>query len=229
MLIFLCKELLMKKKFVIFDMDGVIFNTEVLWRKAIAETNKKFNVNITEELRVHLCGRSDKATRQILTRKFPNPGGNVLRDYMCEYVKNIKEKEGIKLKPGFLELIDFLKTKKIKLGLATGSNLDEVHAYFNGVGLDEHKIFASILTSKQVIISKPNGLIYKTSCENLGAKPEECFVIEDSPNGVMAAKNAGCTPILVVDTMLPTKYEKSICEKVFNDLIELKAYLETQL
>ncbi|MBR3675375.1 MAG: HAD family phosphatase, partial [Bacilli bacterium] len=107
---------------VIFDMDGVIFDTESLWRKAFLAANKKFNVDITEKYRQGMCGKNEKLVREELRVHRPSLDVDAYRDFMLASVNHDISVGAFEVKPFFKETISYLKEKGIKIALATSSH-----------------------------------------------------------------------------------------------------------
>lgn len=215
-----------KSKFcVIFDMDGLIFDSEKIWKITAEELNEEYNINIDEKFRLFCCGRGEDETIQHIHQKFPHVDAALVRKKWGDKVHHIIQTKGVPLKKGFLPLLQYLQKNNVPLGLATGSKYEEVLQYFKSVGLDAKKIFKSIVPIEKVTRGKPNPQCYKIAIEELGFKPEDCIVVEDSPNGALAGIRAGCKVLLIPDVFMPTKKAIEKCV-LLKDLIQAKEYLQ---
>ena len=125
----------------------------------------------------------------------------------------------------FQSLINKLKTQNFQIALATGTKKYRTNASFEKAGLKMEEIFDAIVTGDDVKVSKPDPEIYLTACKKLGLKPNECFAIKDSPNGIVSAHSAGCRTLMVIDLIKPTKELKLKCEKVFKKLDKAVSYI----
>ncbi len=209
-------------KAVIFDMDGVIFNTEKLWQYAFIESNKIYNVNLTEEYRKTICGKSEELIREELKNILPNVDVNAYRDYMVDYVNNNVKNGNFEMKGGFVELINALKNKNYKLALATSSTKDRALMLFNRFSINPNDIFDAFVFAEDVgTKSKPDPFMFRLAASKIGVKEEESFVIEDSLNGIVAAYKGGFKPIMVIDLIEPDDFAKKNCYKIFNNLNEV--------
>ena len=214
-------------KAIIFDMDGVIFDTENLWKEAFFIANKKFNANISEEERETWCGRPTKEVIPLIQAKHPELDATAYRQYMRDYVHSPERNIPSLLKNGFKEIVEFAKSHNIHLGLATSATKERVEQLFHGCGLDETQIFDARVTGDQIEKGKPDPFIYKMVCSLIHLAPNECIVLEDSPNGLMSAKGAGCQTIMVVDLIKPTADTLKYCDTVQNSLLDALDYIKS--
>jgi len=209
---------------VIFDMDGVIFDSESIWKSYFDEANKTFGINLDEEYYISNCGRNDSEIADYISVRY-NVDGKAVRKWLKDKVVNHIQTNGVKMKKGFLELVDYLKKQNVKIGLATGSPYDAINAYFSLYNIKPSDIFDAIISGQDVKFCKPNPEIYQIACKKLNST--NCYVIEDSINGVIAGYDAGCSPIMVLDMMKPNEEAKQKSIKIFDDLLQVKDYFES--
>lgn len=211
---------------VLFDMDGVIFDTEAVWKRAFFESNEKYGLSLSEEYRQkEMAGRQEVDIRKMMKTEFPNVDIDEYRDYMRSLVfEEIKSSKNL-LKNDFVETIEDLKNNGIKLALATSSGLDRCDILFGNAGLDYKKIFDAIITKEKVKNGKPNPEIFLTAAKELGVNPKNCAVFEDSILGIQAAHSAGAIPVMVVDLIEPDDETKKLTNNVVYSLIEAKNYI----
>ena len=216
-------------KAVIFDMDGVIFDSERIWQESYILANKKYNLNLDEKFRQKTCGMNEKDTRNLLNKLFPDLNIDEYRNYMQVFFETYIKKNGAPIKQGFLELINFLKTKNCKIGLATGNERQFVEIMFNSVNLDLYSLFNFVVAGEEVKKGKPDPEIYLKIVNGLNVNAQDCFVLEDSINGIKSAKTAGCNPIMVIDLIKPNKYVKQNAFNICSNLIEAKDIISKNL
>ena len=202
-------------KAVIFDMDGVIFDTEKLWKDGFICANKQFNLDLTESFRQSICGKSELSIRAELKNLFPTLNVDDYRDFNLQYVKNAINNGDYQIKPYFIELITLLKKQNQKIALATSSHRDRAELLFKNKGLDLYSIFDAVTFAEDVKgKSKPDPTIFLLSANKIGVPASNCIVLEDSINGIEAACNGNFQPIMVVDLIEPNDFCLNNCKKI---------------
>ena len=127
-------------------------------------------------------------------------------------------------KPGVEELLKYLKMRGFKIGLASSTREVLVRSEISDGGLLGY--FDQIVGGDMVERSKPEPDIFLEACRRLGARPEKCYVIEDSHNGIRAAYAAGMHPIMVPDLMEVTEEMKSLAEEILGSLCAVQEFLQ---
>ncbi|MDD6645127.1 MAG: HAD family phosphatase [Oscillospiraceae bacterium] len=211
----------MKIKGVIFDMDGVLLNSEVLYQRFWLEALHYYGYPAKKEHILALRSLTGKNAELKLKSFF----GDSL-DYervknkrivlMDEYVR----KNGVEIKKGADEILPYLKEKGIKIALATSSPYERAQEHLGMAGL--FKYFDQCVCGGMVKNSKPQPDIYILASEKLGLKPCECIAVEDSPNGVKSAVNAGCKTVMIPDLTPCTEDLKKDLFALCTDLTEIK-------
>lgn len=212
-----------KIKAIIFDMDGVILDSEsvsdVTWEKAAAEKGLKVNDEI-----LNACRGTNKNDTMTILKKYY--GGDfdseAFLERTSELFHEIEEKDGIPLLPYAKEILSYLKPR-YRLALASSTRGPTVERQLRAAGVIDY--FETRTTGEQVEHSKPNPEIYLMACKSIGMKPEECVAIEDSLNGIRSAHAAGLHPVMVIDKVQPTEEIKKMCENIFDSLDGLKEIL----
>jgi HAD superfamily hydrolase (TIGR01509 family) len=214
-----------KFKAIIFDMDGVIFDSESVWKKAFEQANQKFERNFSEQERQSFCGMDEQSIRAQLREKYSDLNVDEYRDFIVNYVNYTIKEEGAELKEGFYELIKFLKDNGYKIALATSSSNKRASMLFEKKGLDKNSLFDAMVFADEIKVSKPNPQIFLLAAQKLNIEPKSCVVLEDSPNGICAAERGGFNAIMVKDLITPTKELKSKCILVADCLNDVQRYL----
>lgn len=214
----------MVKDSIIFDMDGVIFDTERIYMDIWIKVYRKHGYEMTPELYKTFIGRDKPSLIKILEDKFGAGFNGVEMFDECErYLKEAIDEGKVTIKEGSLEIIDFLKKKNYKLAIATSSPRTKLDMQLKIHNLEE--CFDAIICADDVTKSKPDPEIFLVAAEKLSTKPEKCIVIEDSPAGICAAYNAGIAAIHVEDLVQADERIKSCSIEQFKNLYEVKDYI----
>lgn len=139
----------------------------------------------------------------------------------------IADTEGIPVKPGAAELLQYLSEEKVPLGLASSTRLAVVTQELQAAGLYDY--FQVVVGGDLLKNSKPAPDIYLMTCERMGALPENTYAIEDSYNGIRSAHSAGMRPVMVPDLTPATEEMRDLSVAVFEDLIQVRDYFEAML
>ena len=217
----------MGKKAVIFDMDGVIFDTEKVYLDIWTEVFEKYGYKMTKELYVTVMGTGRK---NVIKTFLENFGDNLPIEKMYEEKDNQLfyriENQGIPLKEGVKELFSMLKEKDYKIALATSAKKERVEKQIKDKWLKES--FDAIVCGDDVEKGKPSPDIFLKAAKKIDVEPENCFVVEDSPAGIKAAFSGGMKGIHVEDLKAADEDILKYCEKNFKNLQEIKEYLSCE-
>ena len=213
---------------VVFDMDGVILDTEKLVIECSKILAPKYGINNIEEHCRAATGCNREYTKQLWIRRY---GPDIsYDDFRAERAKIFHQKfyEGEPLlKLGAIECLRWLKENGIKTSLASSTASEHVIPELKHVGAYEY--LDEIITGEMVTRSKPEPDIFLLACEKLGAKPENTIAIEDSYNGIRSAKAAGMRPIMVPDLLPPTDEMRELTEVILEDLFRVRDYIKEAL
>jgi HAD superfamily hydrolase (TIGR01509 family) len=185
-------------KGVIFDMDGLMFDTERLSLEGWRLVGRTFGYTGIDEFLYHIRGLSRARIGEIFHERY---GAD--QDYQAalkirlDYMYGEIEKHGVPIKPGLVELLKHLKEKGIPAALATSSDYSKASSFLDSAGVSDY--FSAYVCGDMVEQSKPNPDIFLKAAKVLGQKPEDCLVLEDSPNGIRAGIAAGCHVIAIPD------------------------------
>lgn len=208
---------------VIFDMDGVLFDTERLCLESWLAVSGRQGIRDMAEFFPRCIGRNGTDTRALVLEHYGAdfPYERFRREASAEFHRLV-EQNGLPVKKGVPEILNYLKQEKWAVGLASSSGYESVTAHLKRAGLSE--FFSVTVTGDMVEHSKPEPDIYLMACDRLGRQPSECYAIEDSPNGIRAAFRAGMKPIMVPDLVAPDAETEEICHKIFADLEAVRDY-----
>ena len=215
-------------KAVVFDMDGVILDSEKIYRKYeyIAAEHFGLPMDNLEEFCNKIAGGT-KHTNKLVFEEFFDTDIDYFeyRDVISEGVERYATEHGYELKSGIRELFDILKEKGIKIALATSTDKDRATRFLEPLGLISYfdeMIFGDVLPPGR---GKPNPDIYLAACEALGTKPEETIGVEDSINGIMSSKAAGLYTVMVIDVVTPDEQQGLIPDKIYENALEISELL----
>lgn len=189
----------MKKFAVLFDMDGVIVDTNPAHKKAILQFCKKYNKNLSDEdMKRYIWGRTNKEwIRHLFGKDLPDAQLHAYADEKELLFRTIYEPD-IRLLKGLKEFLEMLRKSNIPLAIGTSAPRANVDFVFKHTGIE--KYFEAVLDERAVTIGKPNPEIYLKAAKALKFDPADCIVIEDSLSGVEAGKRAGCKVIGITTT-----------------------------
>jgi len=212
-------------KAVVFDMDGVLFDTERLSKDAWSVIGEKYGYEGMNEVAMECVGLNVTDIRVLVKKRFGEDFSyDRFREEEHEWIEQEIEKNGIPVKPGAREILSYLKEAGYLVGLASSTAKPAVLRHLERAGFTDY--FQAVTTGDMVEHSKPQPDIYLMACKELGVKPKEAYAIEDSPNGIRSAHGAGMCPIMVPDLVQPDDEMRRLSSYIFHDLLEVKTFLE---
>jgi len=176
---------------VIFDMDGVLIDSEPLHQKVGLKMLRDLNIPINREMFLRFTGTTVLSMWEILVKENnlkQNPV-ELTVDYNRQIIENLKVSSDVKLMDGVRDVLKNLKSKKIPIALASSSNKELIDEMLQKFSIEEY--FDIIVSGSDVKHSKPHPEIFLMAAKKLGISPSKCIVVEDSTNGTIAAKHAG--------------------------------------
>lgn len=210
-------------KAVIFDMDGVLLDTETISWRTWELAAEEFGIKDIAAANAQCMGANRNDTYAILRtlygKNFPS---EKFIDRTSELFTSISEADGIPLMPGAKESLEYL-TQKYTVALASSTRNAVVKKQLKAAGLFDY--FKTITTGDMVEHSKPNPEIYLKALESIETAPENAVAIEDSPNGVNSAVNAKIRTIMIPDKIQPDEKLKKISWKILSSLKEIEKIL----
>lgn len=212
-------------KTIIFDMDGVIFDTErrmkIFWQKEA----DRLGLGDIEDFYAECIGSTESYCQDSYAARYPNaPSFHEFLTRTFEMFSEMNEKEGMPLKPGIRELLIYLKEHGYRIGLASSTRKALVEKELQMEDL--HSYFDVIVGGDQLKRSKPAPDIYLMACEEIGTDPSEAYAVEDSYNGIRSASSAGMKTIMIPDLLPPTPEIAALCTAVIEDLPAFQQYLK---
>ncbi len=213
---------------VVLDMDGLMLDTEPIYKRAWQSAAAEFGYEISDGYYHSLIGRSTADCEVTLVQRFgsdfPVAG---FRARWSQLWKMHVEASGLPTKPGLLELLSFLDQRRLPAAVATSSDREYADFSLRAAGLEGR--FQHVITSDQVANGKPAPDIYLESARRLGVTPSHCVAIEDSDAGVMAASAAGLIALQIPDLKEPLPEARSAAYRVLDSLHDAKNLISSFL
>lgn len=218
----------MMKRAVIFDMDGLMLDSERIafsaWKRACLEAGHP----ISDETILAMVGRTTSDSEQILREAMgPDFPLQEVKERRIRYTDMEIHEQGMPVKPGLCELLDLLDRAGVSKGVATSTTRARAMMKLGKAGIANR--FPVIVAGNEVQRGKPAPDIYLLTAERLSVPPHDCVVLEDSDPGVFAAHAAGMQVIIVPDLKQPSEEAKALAYAVSPSLHEVRHYLPTVL
>lgn len=210
---------------VLFDMDGIVLDTEKLYARFWMEAANALGYPMTYEQALGMRSLN-RAAGQARLESYFGRGISIeqVRAVRIERMERYIDEYGAEPKPGIRELLDYLDEKGIAAAITTSSPIERVIKYLTPLGLVER--FQRICTGYDVPKGKPEPDIYLYGAKSLGLQPEECIALEDSPSGVLSAFRAGCVTVMIPDLDAPTEEMKTMLYATGDTLADVIGLLE---
>lgn len=210
---------------VLFDMDGVILDTEPVhiagWYKAF----QHFNKPVEESFLIQMRGSNWQHQEKVYRAKYGSTADYwEMRKFRAAYVQDYFDHHGIQVKRGYREITEWLKERHIPRALCTSTALKTVEHEFPLAGL--RLDFDAMVTGNEPEHGKPAPDTFLLGAQRLRVKPEDCIVFEDSPNGIQAGNAAGCQVIMIPDTVPADEKLRSLSSAVCSSLLDAIPLLE---
>ncbi len=215
---------------VIFDMDGILFDSEKIitayWYEEAAERNiPKEKMKIAVEGSIGLnVNDTCLFFKKLFGENFDYPAfrEKTSRKFHEEIARN-----GLPVMEGVYDILTFLQKTSLKVGLASSSRTESVYKHIKEHDMEQY--FEVMICGDTVEHSKPEPDIYLKACKALGLSPDKCIAIEDSPNGIRSAYAAGMFPIMVPDLVQPTADIEKMIYRKYDSLIEVKKFIQDEV
>ncbi len=208
-------------KAVIFDMDGILLDTETICKRTFKQVGNIYNLtNIEETYKECIgCNKHDSAfiLRKHYGKSFP---AEIFQEKTSELFHEIEHTEGIPLMTGVKEILTYLTDNNYRIAVASSTRGITVRQQLKDAGIAD--FFETFTTGDLVVHAKPDPEIYKMACKSLNLEPQQCAAVEDSYNGIRSAHKAQMKSIMIPDQLPPTDEMKELAWKIYPTLHGLK-------
>jgi HAD superfamily hydrolase (TIGR01509 family) len=209
---------------VVFDMDGLLFDTEVIYRDAMIASALRLGLEMTDQVFLPMIGLPAEASRAHLINHY---GNNF--DVDTFWVESANDFHRLItgrqfLKAGVVELLGHLDRCGLRTAIATSSRHQDVQRNLATHDLSER--FHVVVAHGDYVRGKPNPDPYLMAAEQLGKAPEACLALEDSFNGIRSASAAGMMTVMVPDLIAPTDEIRRLCLRIAKNLHEVRELLQ---
>lgn len=187
---------------VLFDMDGLVLDTEKLYARFWMEACHFYGFPMTYEQALKMRAANSRLSAANL-HSFFGPGADykTIRNKRIELMDSFIEEHGVEPKPGIFELLDHLDARGIPAAICSSSPADRIRSHLSSLGL--YHRFSAICSGYDVPWGKPAPDIYLHGAASLGLPAENCLALEDAPLGIESAFRAGCLPVMIPDQDQP--------------------------
>lgn len=199
----------------IFDMDGLMFDTERIYRDTWVLLAGVYKVPHDPAFPKAVCGTSGDHMLEVIRSYYPTADAEAFRDDCLRIVDETVQKE-VPVKKGLFTILEGLKACGVKMAVASSSKPDLIRRNLKNAGVDQ--FFDAVVSGTEIEHGKPAPDIFLLAAKEIGIAPEECYVFEDSINGIRAGVAAGCRSYMIPDLTEPTDEMREICSGIYEDL-----------
>lgn len=209
-----------KAKGVIFDMDGVLFDTERIFQGFWKDIAAERGIDLGEDFVSTITGTNGKLLLSIVEKYYHVNDGRAIRDEVIRRIDDYLTRE-VPVKKGVINMLSYLKEKGIRTAIASSSPTDLIISNLKVSGTTDY--FDIIVSGKEVEKGKPSPDIFLLAANRLELDCKDCIIFEDSFNGIRAAHSSGAITIIIPDLIQPTEEIKALTDGIYQDF---DAFLE---
>ena len=212
------------KRGAIFDMDGTLFDTEKLYRQAWLDVAAEFGEEKNYDLPTAISGSNlGEDSYKVIRRFYPNID---VEAYLARVLVEVRAaaERNLELMTGVKEILNFFKSAGVKMSVASSAPVEVIEKNLTRSNLRGY--FEVLVGGDLVAHGKPAPDIFLLAAEKLNLPPNDCYIFEDSFNGIKSANSAGGVAIMIPDQVQPTEEIKNLCAAIFPNLNEAKRAIE---
>ena len=205
------------KQGAIFDMDGLLFDTEKYYQECWEAQAGEFGVVHNPDFVKAVCGTSKETMFEVIRRYYPSVD---VQEFVrrCMEAGERRMQVSIDEKPGVHEILDFFRERGVRMAIASSSPRRLIENNLKTAGITQY--FDAVVSGQEVKRGKPDPEIFLRAAEELGLSPQDCYVFEDALNGIRAGAAAGCAAVMIPDLAQPTEEIYRIGAGVYKSLGE---------
>lgn len=201
----------MQYKGAIFDMDGVLFDTERIYQETWQEIAARQDITLDGSFLRAISGTNGAYMCRVIEKYYHVPDGKDIMERCMEQVRQ-KLSVYVPMKKGVRDILDYFRKNDIGIAVASSSAVQQIEANLQMSGIRDY--FSVIVSGLEVNQGKPEPDIFLLAAKRLHCAPEECFVFEDSENGIRAGYAAGCFTVMVPDLLEASSEIQPYCRKI---------------
>lgn len=211
----------MKYKAIFLDVDGVLVDSEKVFNACWRQAARDEGYEMTYDQALELRSLDSTMAKELFLSWYSNVEAYpAIRQRRKIIMAERNKTEKLEAKTGVIEFLEALKELSIKVIIVTSSPISRIIEYLGSVGIDVG-LFDKVISTEQVKHGKPFPDVYQYACQTIGYKPNDCIAVEDSPNGVKSAHEAGCYTVMVPDLSPCTDDLKPFIDLKCNRLIDM--------
>lgn len=214
MIIYEVKEM---KKGAIFDMDGLMFDTETVWQRCWSEVADEMNLELDPQFRKEICGTSGDLMAGIIAKYYHVEDGHAIAKDVKTRVQNYLMEEVIE-KPGLREILQFFRDNGVRIAVASSSTRGQIQRNLEKTGTAGY--IDEIISGTEIAHGKPAPDIFLYAAEMLGYDAKDCYVFEDAYNGVRAGAASGAATVMIPDSQEPTDEMRELAAGIYDSLTD---------
>ena len=210
---------------VLFDMDGLVLDSEILYSRFWIAACREFGYTMSnaQSLKMRALGRI-QAEEMLHSFFGPEADYHAIRAARIQLMDAFIEENGVQTKPGIFELMDYLQAQGIRTAITSSSPVPRIRSHLSRHGLDTR--FDALCSGRDMPHGKPAPDIYLHGAAVLGLKPEQCMALEDAPAGILSAHRAGCLPVMIPDQDQPGEDTRNLLYAMCDTLADVISLME---
>jgi len=208
---------------VIFDMDGLMIDSERVALACWSEAAETCALALDEPFFLRMVGLGDRDCRALLASRLSDEASIDRLTEHCHALYEARTQQGLPLRPGIVALLELLRAHAVPCAVATSTRQPRADRKLKAAGLFDY--FQVVVTSSDVAHPKPAPDIYLLAAQRLGFAPDRCLALEDSPAGTRAALAAGMTVIQVPDLVAPDAAQRALGHRIADSLVDAHGLL----